>query len=50
MIWIVNGTDAEMKKIRFYIARVWMLVGLFIMPIEAGCSVHYNTRFLHGHE
>lgn len=35
-----------MKKIRFYIGRWVMTVGLYITPIEADPSIHYNTKFL----
>jgi hypothetical protein len=35
-----------MKKIRFYVGRVWMGFGLWIMPIEADASFRYNVKFL----
>jgi hypothetical protein len=35
-----------MKKMRFYIGRALMNLGLFVMPFEALASVRWNEEFL----
>jgi hypothetical protein len=35
-----------MKRIRLHAGIFLLNIGLYIMPIEAGASVRYNTEFL----
>lgn len=35
-----------MKKLRFRLGRVWLNLGLWIMPPEAKAYFGYNERFL----
>lgn len=36
-----------MKRIRFYIGKWWLNLGLYIMPSDAKAYFGYNTNFLH---
>lgn len=35
-----------MKRIRFYLGKFWLGLGLYIMPFEAKAYFGYNRNFL----